>query len=123
MCVGTCVCVCAGVGTCECVCAGVGTCECVCAGVGTCECVCAGVHVCVCVCVCVYDATYLWSSHQVHFKEPGLEVTLPRTVVLEGIQQEGRALLYHVHLHKDIHNLSGGEREGEREGEGGDMPI
>ena len=73
------------------------------------------VRMCMCVCVCVCDATYLWSSHQVHFEEPGLEVTLPRTVVLEGVQQEGRTLLYHVHLHEDIHNLSGGGRERGRE--------
>ena len=43
------------------------------------------------------------------------------TVVLEGIQQEGGALLHHVHLHEHVHNLSGGGRReggGERKREG-----
>ena len=34
-----------------------------------------------------------------------LERTLGRPVVLEGVQEEGRALLHHVLLHKHVHNL------------------
>ena len=61
--------------------------------------------------------SHLRSSHEVHLQELGLEGALSG-VVLQDIQQEGRALLYHVQLHKHIHNLPGGER-GEGGGGGG----
>lgn len=43
---------------------------------------------------------------EVHLKQPGLQVSFGRTVVLESIQQEGRALLDQVSLHEDINNLA-----------------
>ena len=53
--------------------------------------------------------THLWSSEEVHLQEACLELSLVGTVVLEGIQQQGGALLNHVHLgvmHEHINNLS-----------------
>lgn len=52
-----------------------------------------------------HSKAHLRCSHQVHFQESGLKATLSWTVILEGIQKEGGALLDHVHLHEDINNL------------------
>ena len=49
--------------------------------------------------------TYLWSSHKVHLQKPGLEGSLCRSVILEGVQEEGGTLLDHVLLHEHVHDL------------------
>ena len=53
----------------------------------------------------VHVYTYLRSSHQVHLEEACLECSLPWSVVLESIKQEGGTLLHHVHLHEHVYNL------------------
>ena len=49
---------------------------------------------------------HLGGGHQVHLQQPGLEGTLGRPVVLQGVQEEGGALLDHVLLHEDVHDLT-----------------
>lgn len=48
---------------------------------------------------------HLRSGQQVHLQQACLQRSLGRTVVLESVQQERRALLHHVLLHEDVHNL------------------
>jgi len=50
-------------------------------------------------------ATHLWSRHEVHLEEPGLQGTLSGPVVLEGVEQERGALLDQVGLHEHVHHL------------------
>ena len=47
----------------------------------------------------------LGRCHQVHLKQPRLQRTLGRTVVLECVEEEGSALLHHVLLHEHIDDL------------------
>ena len=47
----------------------------------------------------------LGCGHEVHLEQPRLEGPLARPVVLQGVQQEGCALLDHVGLHEDVNNL------------------
>jgi hypothetical protein len=48
---------------------------------------------------------YLGSRHQIHLEEPGLQRSLAGPIVLEGVEEEGGALLHHVLLHEHVHNL------------------
>jgi len=50
-------------------------------------------------------APHLWRVHQVHLQQAGLQGTLGGSVVLEGVEQEGRALLDQVVLHEHVHDL------------------
>lgn len=50
-------------------------------------------------------------GHQVHFEKARLQRPLRRPVVLQRVEQESGALLHHVLLHEDVHDLSDfGER-------------
>lgn len=48
---------------------------------------------------------HLSSRHQVHLQQTCLQRTFGRTVVFQGVQQKCSALLHHVLLHEDVHDL------------------
>lgn len=48
--------------------------------------------------------------HEVHLQQASLQRTLRGPVVLQGVQQEGRALLNQVVLHEHVHDLHAEER-------------
>ena len=48
---------------------------------------------------------HLRGGQQVHLEQTCLQRSLGRTVVLQSVQQEGSALLHHVLLHEDVHDL------------------
>lgn len=48
---------------------------------------------------------YLWCVHQIHLQQACLQRTLHGPVVLQGIEQEGRALLDQVVLHEHVNDL------------------
>lgn len=48
---------------------------------------------------------YLWGVDQIHFQQARLERSFHGPVVLQSIQQEGRALLDQVVLHENINDL------------------
>uniref|UniRef100_A0A8W7PT82 Uncharacterized protein n=1 Tax=Anopheles coluzzii TaxID=1518534 RepID=A0A8W7PT82_ANOCL len=48
---------------------------------------------------------HLRRRHQVHLEQARLQGPLRRAVVLERVEQERRALLHHVLLHEDVHDL------------------
>ena len=49
--------------------------------------------------------THLGRGHQVHFEEPRLQGPLRGPVVLQRVEEERGALLHHVLLHEDVHDL------------------
>ena len=49
--------------------------------------------------------SYLRGVHQVHLQQAGLQRALGGPVVLQGVQQEGGALLDQVVLHEHVHDL------------------
>ena len=50
--------------------------------------------------------SHLRRGHQVHLQQASLQGTLGRPVVLQSVQEEGGALLDHVLLHEDVHDLT-----------------
>lgn len=49
--------------------------------------------------------------NEVHLKQTGLQMSLGGPVVLQGIQQEGGALLDQVALHEHVHDLRRSRKE------------
>lgn len=57
-------------------------------------------------CFCIFKrCVHLWSVHEVHLQQAGLQWSFWWSVILESIQEEGGALLDQVVLHKNIHDL------------------
>ena len=52
-----------------------------------------------------YVCVYLWGVHEVHLQQASLQGPLGGPVVLQGVQQEGGALLDQVVLHEHVHDL------------------
>lgn len=48
----------------------------------------------------------LGGMYEVHLKQASLQVSFGRTVVLQSVQQEGRALLDQISLHEHVNNLA-----------------
>lgn len=48
---------------------------------------------------------YLWCVHQIHFQQACLQWSFHGSVILQGIKEEGCALLDQVVFHEHINNL------------------
>ena len=59
---------------------------------------------------------HLWSVHEVHLQQAGLQRPLRGSVVLQSVQQERGALLDQVVLHEHVHDLHTWRHTGEQLG-------